>query len=335
MQHQPYLTHDGELVSCSGSIVKHRWGEYYDLVKWTASGSHAIERLASVYGDRMMCSPVDNGHFATSVTSPIVDDNPMRYELSVLDKRSGSVFSLRPSEDRMWAGCLVGKKVLMVIQDDIYLGNMQSLQSKCSVLGCIQVTRIVPVSDSDTLLMTVHLDEPIKYRTLVLAVSGADISIAGELLCDGKSVYKSTMLGDRCVHAVKDTDTERSLNSGVASVVPYTGSVQILQQETCDVSIDFLETDAGDAMIPIRNEVDFSKTVWTAILLEAESISDVCRERVRQHKELADHPPSSVCCGAKAKHRERMLQRAKDIIEQFKSGVAVVDEFSVDDKDKT
>jgi hypothetical protein len=82
---------------------------------------------------------------------------------------------------------------------------------------------------------------------------------------------------------------------------------------------DLLKDGATDPTTPpLQDE-------WTDILEQAAALGPDCQERVRQHKELADHPPSSVCCGAKAKHRERMLQRARDVIRSFQDGTAITD----------
>jgi hypothetical protein len=64
---------------------------------------------------------------------------------------------------------------------------------------------------------------------------------------------------------------------------------------------------------------------FDAVLEQAAALGPDCQERVRRRKEQADHPPSSVCCGAKAKHRERMLQEAREIIRSFQDGTAITD----------
>jgi len=331
MKHQPFIKADGSVLYCNGEVIEHKFGDYYKLPIWRVFGN-GFGWCSEINGLVNMCCPVAYGNFESMSFAIVKEDEPLRYALAYNDLRSGVALGFKPSIP-MWSGFKTDNMVVWIDGfNNIYHGNTYKKWNVVSYNidnedDVFEVLRIVPILDQQKYLMTVAVNG--SGHTLMLDEA---MDIVSEVMVDGLPVYKCSILGDRIVYASKGSDFHRKISEGVFTLSEPTIAISCLHGKK-DIECTIFPLSISHVPDPSITEQDANQ--WNSILTQAAALGPDCQERVRQHKELADHPPSSVCCGAKAKHRERMLQRAKDIIEQFKSGVAVVDEFSVDDKDKT
>jgi len=211
--HQPTY-YEGKLYACcTGGPQKALLGTLeYNYQPWKIHvliGDDWVPVATGAAKNSIECNPSfyrsEDGVRMSFVNSVVLPHEPLHYRLysMSLDTENPSIHKIET--ERFFTACLTNNYTVTVAKEFLRYrknGSKQIMQRECV---CDEILRVVCVDLSDKLIITVRIDNCFRsfYFDLSEGIEGR------EILCDGKPVYKCTVVDDVVWHAVRDGDARR------------------------------------------------------------------------------------------------------------------------------
>ncbi len=317
------------LLFCRGQRRQSIWGSAYEYTAWTLHYaplddlSQAAKLATGFLGQDIECNPVawmaDNRLHITFAAAEVERYAPHIYDLYHMEGHDFLEMEAPQQVDvlnrRLFNGYAIDGKVYLCARDKLIVQDHNVQQAREVTTPFAVINRLVPHDGG--LIITGMLDG--EERSLWWDPESG--WCRGEILCDGKPVYKCTVYGDQVIHAEKGAGFEdRTLHAGKLSIRDEGTRLFESQAVPWERQPPKPRGPRQGGRIPAPASITHE---WDELMAKINAIDADTEGHCTLHNYAAqlshdrDNPPETMCCADRRAFKARMLEKLAYYYDMF------------------